>query len=572
MKKFYILLPLVIVVLLNVNSVNAQSDKITYNGLGRSVIQNDRLNAGGDTLHGNKSNSGYTLVDEAINIKPNSTTEIQAIVRFRNEYGGFYGNGAGVTFRQLYIKGKYNDNIRYQFGDLNLSLTKFTLFNSNADGAINEATTFKMLTDINYYENFNSGNTWRQQGVQSDWLIPVENKKFNSIFVNGFLTRNRATNLSFPEMLFGGGSVTIKQSDYFKIGGNYVNLFSLSKTANNSKAFFNPVITTDFKINGNDSVNFNWYFKGETGMSQLKVENPTGLAGSKNDFFYELSLGGKLNSQGLLFELTYRDVGPQFYSAGAQSKRINFNATPGLFSDVTNLNLLRTPTVFDITRDKTIYNQVISTQLMSYDMTLSNVLPYGVATPNRTGLNANVGYSDTLEIFNAGLDVSLLKEIRGEGTDKLRNFMLVRAKADFFLNKLINWEKVTKLTFGLQLENTRRDDDTHTIGKVNFSSNIIDAGLDIECLKNFDLLLGAKVLAGSGNEYGKVYNALNEITDYSKIDNFKQQQQLLAVGAKYRFSPNIYLTLQGQKFNYNTAMSGANYDFLQIFVLFNMKF
>lgn len=572
MKKYYILSTLIFIVLFNARTVFAQADRVTYSGLGRSIIQNDKLGSR-DTGHANKSNSGYTLVDQAFNVKPNSSTEIQAIVRFNTQYGGFYGEGASVTFRQLYIRGTFEDNVKYQFGDINIGLTKFTLHNNDADGNINEASAFKMLTDISNYENFNFGNLWRQQGMQAGWLIPVK-KVIESVHVNGFITRNRMSNISsLPEQLYGGGNVTVKYNEFLSLGGNYVNLFSLAKTLNtlDRKDYQNPVLTGNFKVNNGDSANIGWYVKGETGQSLLKIDQVKGLSGRKEDFFYEVNVGTQLRKQNISLEVGLRDVGPEFYSAGAQSKRINFGTNPALFSRATNLNVRRGVSLFDITRDKTVYNQVIAAQLMSADITLSNVLPYGDATPNRNGITFKALYSDSASIVDVGLDMAMLKEIRGEGTVKLRNFMLIRAKTDFYLNRMINWTKIVKLTLGLQLENTSRDGDA--IETVSLASNIIDAGLDVEVFKNFDIMLGAKLANSKGNEYGKVWNDLNELADFIRYTDINVQQRLVAVGLRYRFSPNIDLSIQGQTFNYeNSTYSAYSYDFRQIFVLFNMKF
>jgi hypothetical protein len=584
MKQYYILFLSVVSLLTSTSIVHAQ-DKINFGGVGRSLLQNDRLGER-DTMHANKSNTGYTLVDQAITVLPNSTTEIQAIVRFRNEYGGFYGNGASVTFRQLYIKGTINDHLKYQFGDINLGGTKYTVYNSNPDASINEAAAFKMLTDINNYENFNFGNTWRQQGARAEWTYDFEKKQLNNITVNGFITRNRQSNFSsLPELLFGGTSVNIKQSQYLSLGGNFVSLFSLAKSLGSVdvvKNYQNRVLTGTFNLSNGDSARTGLYFKGEVGQSNLNIENKQ-ITGIKNDFFYDMSIGTQLKKQHVDLEVGYRDVGPDFFSAAAQTKRITFVGTdgtvtnPGLFPKVTNLDIKRPVTIFDITRDRNIYNQVIMGRLMNTDMsliTLSNVLPYGVATPNRTGFTVKAAYSDSAKILDIGLNISMLKEIRGEGTSFLRNFILVGAKADFYLNKLLNFEKIEKFTIGYQMERTSRNgNDSTALEKITLNSNIFDLGTELEVLKHFDVLLGAKLVTSVGNEFGKQLDDLNQISNFTKIDNINISQTLLAGGFRYRFNENINLSIQAQKFNYdNNARAALSYDFRQIFILFNMKF
>ena len=68
-----------------------------------------------------------------MNIRPSEDLEIQGMVRIRNDFGGFWGAGVTFDIRQLYLKGVLNKVVRYQLGDINYQLTKYTLYNNDQE-------------------------------------------------------------------------------------------------------------------------------------------------------------------------------------------------------------------------------------------------------------------------------------------------------------------------------------------------------------------------------------------------------------------------------------------------------
>ncbi|MFN5294660.1 MAG: hypothetical protein ACK5BL_03955, partial [Flavobacteriales bacterium] len=133
----------------------AQQDtrKITFVGAARAQFYSDNYNSyfEEDTVTASKLNSGNTLVDLGINMRPNPQMEIQGMVRVRNDYGGFWG--AGVTFdvRQLYVKGVAGGIVRYQLGDINYKLTPYTLWNSNQEMISGVPFLLQQQTDVVNY-------------------------------------------------------------------------------------------------------------------------------------------------------------------------------------------------------------------------------------------------------------------------------------------------------------------------------------------------------------------------------------------------------------------------------------
>lgn len=83
---------------------------------------------------------------------------------------------------------------------------------------------------------------------------------------------------------------------------------------------------------------------------------------------------------------------------------------------------------------------------------------------------------------------------------------------------------------------------------IDFKTNLIDAGLNYEVLKKLDILLGAKYLAGEGNELIALRDLFNNILafyDY-KID---VQETVLSGGLRYRFFRNSFASIQYNHFS-----------------------
>ena len=105
--------------------------KYWLSGNARNVINLDEIHTEDDSLATSKVEYGHTLIDLSANIKPNDNTYINAILRVRNEYGGFWGSGVTFDLRQLYMKGLIANAIRYQVGDFSYKLTPFTFYNNH---------------------------------------------------------------------------------------------------------------------------------------------------------------------------------------------------------------------------------------------------------------------------------------------------------------------------------------------------------------------------------------------------------------------------------------------------------
>ena len=177
-------------------AAQAQDKKVWASGAARSVFQQNNLSVDGDTITPKRLNSGHTLVDLAINAKPNSQTFLHGKVRIRNDFGGFWGSGVTFDIRQLYVKGLIKNAIRYQLGDINYKLTPYTFYSNNEELSNHQREALNIFRDITRYDMFfTDDNTWRQQGAALDFSLEFD-KNAEELNVNVFASRNRASDFN----------------------------------------------------------------------------------------------------------------------------------------------------------------------------------------------------------------------------------------------------------------------------------------------------------------------------------------------------------------------------------------
>lgn len=551
------------------------SSKVTFNGAARGVILSDQYQAYDtipDTVTARNLQGGHTLVDLGINIRPNKNTEIQSQLRIRNDYGGFWNAGVTFDIRQLYVRGILGNVVRYQLGDINYKLTPYTFFNTEEELAANEPALFQVYRDMAQYDNFyQDDNTWRQQGAAADFAL--EFRKFiKEMRFNGFATRIAGENgPGFIQTLVTGGNVSVLQSKYANVGVNYVNTFDLVNDASTEPSFQNRVLTGNVELTWQND-NLKTRLLGEMGMSRAFTRNDTTLP-DLQDVFAEVAIAVEHKPTRIEAELGFRDVGPDFRSAGAQTKRINYLAQPLAYTRYTSDQVLRPTTIMDLMRDGSLYNRQISTTLMNYNPIYSNALPYGVATPNRRGFYAKLRYAMPKDQIVVEAATNMLQEIRGQGTFELRSFNHTRANVEVNIDKFMErYERMLKLTAGVWSESAVRTSERE-FEQTDLSSTMIDLGAEAELVEGFDLLLGARLFNSQGFEYLPVVNSTTQqVLTFSELE-VDLAETLIGAGLRYRFNDKNFLTLQWQRFSWEDKRNiAADYDLNQFGIIYSMKF
>lgn len=544
---------------------------VDFTGGARSVVTNNSLlvkDTVPDTTTVGKNTGGYALVDLGVNIRPNQTTELMGMFRIRSGYGGFWG--AGVTFdvRQLWLKGIIGDIVRYQVGDLNLKQTPFTLYNHRADRFDSLPDVFSLQSDIVDYERFYTGNTWRQQGINVDFGLTFA-KGIQGIDFTGYVTRMNATDfLSVPDRLFAGFSAIVVQQEGIKLGYNQSSIFDVKGTSVESPSFSNNVqsLTAYFH---RTVQNLDLTLDGEAGKSSY-ADSRFADRDPLEDYFLYGKLNGLWKNKGIGFNVGYINVGPDYRSMGAQTKEIDYSASPEYFNRYTNGQILRPLDLTDLIGNSNLYRTSISDKLMDIQPAINNVLPYGIATFNRLGAFAGFNYT---KVKGLRLDVTQyqLREIRGQGTLALKSFSRTDINARFQIGEVLEWKKKLCVHGGVFLQSTDRKGDL-AVEDVSLKTTRLQGGVEVEISKGLDLLGGVVQLNSSGSDF------IADRDDYTEIDFFERVdydllQQTFAGGLRFRFEKNIYICALYQSSRYNDrTKSMPGFTINQFALIYNMTF
>ncbi|MCX6180604.1 MAG: hypothetical protein NT150_01575 [Bacteroidetes bacterium] len=559
-------------------SESASAQVLYFNGLGRAIVTNDAISGNindNDTKTARKSTNGYTVFDLGVNVQPSEYLRAAATLRAKNAFGGFYGDGSVITFRQIKLDGIISKKVKYEIGDIDLSLSPYTLFNSFDGYYDHEADIFAQRRKIVYYENFNNGNKWRVQGANINASL-VFDKGIEKIGIQGFATRIARANYFnniVPDRLQYGGRVDVMQSKNLIAGVNYIELTDLTGTSPAPAVVLNNrVLTGDFKFNFElSNILFSLY--GEGGGSNYSYTGDS--TRTKQDYFYDAGVSASYKPYKLKVYANYRNVGADFNSPGAQTRRIFDQGATTLFPTYTMNSgantFARAANLLDRASDEgTLRNTTIMDTLVQYNPMYNNITPYGLATPNRQGVTIGASIGDEEKVFKADVALNLLSEIREEVGNGSRNYQGLKGGFKFNLHKLLNLEKVITINGGVNFEHTSR---TGTQNTIDLTSNTIDGGFVVEVFKSLDVLGGVKFFNATGNEFYSKRDAFNVINTATVTAwNFNYNQSVIAGGLRLRHSKNAFTTLQYNMVNINDKQNATKYAVSQLFINYTLIF
>ncbi len=533
--------------------------KIEFYGSAKTNILHQDFDVDGDTMNLSKANYGHSLIDLGILVRPSANTEIATEFRLRNELGGFWGGAVTFGIRKLTLKGVVNDAIRYKIGDIDIEMTPYSLYNNNYQDVVNEATVFQIAREVIDYENYFSGNTWRQQGIQSSYGFYLNNETFKSIDVNLFSTRNRTADPSSasPERLFSGGQIGLNTS-YGLITFHSANLFDLKNTVIDMNLYYNSVNTVSANISLADLPKFSLNYEGGTSKSNYEnlIEEETVTI---QDYFWNLGL---IYSPTNKFSVSVNGIntGPQFRSPSAQNVRLGYSSSSNVFPTIGNNLAVRNMGLIDYLYNDVFYYKTFDSQLDLYNPAFSNALPYGLSTPNRKGFSVSLDELVIREQFNLSSKIHMMSEIIGSGTIHLKSFMKIIAKANYDYKK---WSA----NAGLAYESTSRDGQAYE--KIELSSMLFDFGLDFDLTDQLSILFGTKYHIADGNELLAVYDSYNNPLYFDPISYDDQKQMLNSIGLMVNFSELSKLTASLSSFSQKAEQE---YNFNQLQLLYRLNF
>ncbi len=556
--------------LLGLGLVSAQAQTEFYlNGYGRSIITSNSLSADQATNTTiKKAVGGYALFDLTTNFKMSNTLWANAILRVKSPFGGFFGTGVELGFRQFQVGGRIGKFVKYELGDINIGegMGPYAVHNFDDMYTRFESPLLAQRRNILTYENFNTGNLWRLQGVQANAKFSI-GSAVDTLKVYGFAARTNATNDgTIPDRILSGGRLTAILNPSIKLGGNYVGL--LDVPVNTSEMVYsNHVFSGDVNVNLPVGTDLIAHANLNTGLSSYSNKNTTlDSTVAYSDFYYEGGIGATYKPVKLKLMGTLRNVGPQYSSPTAQTRRVNNTAPTALFGNV-NSNTVRTQSLFDRYTQENAYNRVILPTLQEFDPIYSNIFPFGTATPNRTGFTIGLTTDTSAKIIDAEFAFDKYQQIIGEGTSTVKEYTGMKGGLIFNVGKLIASERSYIIQTGYRSELTERAGNS----PLKLNSTIIDLGVSVEALKRVDLLAGVKYLKASGNDYITKYDQFNMISEMpSVLNNVDVTDMVYSFGFKYRISDNGSLfTLN---YNRSEVKTGSKVGLNQLFINFIAKF
>ena len=554
----------------------AAQNKVQFGGAGRLIIDNADIDGTlleTDTTTARREMAGEALFDLGIQIRPDDHTEIKAITRVKNDIDGFWGAGIVFELRQLTAKGVIADAVRYAVGDIDVALTPYTFWNNASEFRVGQTPAFDVFRDIIDYENFYADSAWRQQGVEAEWGLQF-GRGIQALRFRGMIAKNRQTDFfTLPDRLMAMGQIGLHVNDHLLFNLNATNLFEVAESAQfNTEEQATRVLSLSGTTGGENST-MRWRADAEGGASSV-VFTDIAEAPTENieDFFIDVRATVELLKPGLNLQLGYVDVGANFRSPAAQSRRLDVDAQAAQFGFYTNREEQRPLNIRDVLRDPLVYERTITPGLQAFMPAWDNVRPYGIATPNRRGLDLNLDWEgDSAGQFEAGLQAALLTEIQGEGTVDKRQFIDVRLQAAWHLNQTIGWEKDLSFHLAGRYQSTSRNG-TAGVSEVSLSSTIAEAGITWELIDQLDFMAGLMFYQAEGNEFIADRDAFNQV-DFFNAYTVDASEWFGSAGLRYRFNESINLSLQMQQFSQTDALSPqTDYNIRNVLLLYNMFF
>ena len=546
------------------------SQKVWYDGNSRAMFYRDALSGDlkdVDTTSTRSEGEGYTAIDLGMHFTPNDEIEIFSEIRIKNDFGYMWGSGAYVDLRRLSVKGILNDRISFNLGDMYLKQTVFTLNNFGQELSKYEPSVFQAYRDLIEYENFYLDSYWRMQGLQSNFSYTFYNA-IRSVEADFFASRVRGVEwLGEPELLMLGGTSLVKLESGLSLAVNHVNSFEVQSSSLDTATYYNPVTNVQIKYaKKTSSLTYRLSLDVGGSVRGWKKNNETTVFETSGGF-----VKGKIKAVGktLKSSLSFSYVDPDFRSAGAQSRRVNYISAPSSYAYYTNNTLLRPVSLMDITTDPNIYSHRLSTSLMQYNTLYSAVSPYGEATPNRAGASVLLDYKNNEGSILTSADVAFFQEVIGQGTEEKRSLFSSGLSIAAHIDKMTPLKNKTVLEASVGSEGVNRGGSE--LESISFNSLLFSAGLSYELFKNLKLIGGIKSFSGRGNEVGAQRDEYDQIVGYELLD-FDSKEDIMLLGLQYNFTNDIYFSLQTNQIEIDDKTSDiSQLSLSRIYFMFNMN-
>jgi hypothetical protein len=326
--------------------------------------------------------------------------------RFWRSIGMYYQDPIQPSYQLRWISlSGYSDSATIQGGDFYKSYTPFTLWNFNAPVyTLVDPTSFQRTRndaeDLLYLDH---GNDWKLRGLQgsvgqnwgSSWdlssyhlesmigVMQAPGDDIGAISFGDYFAGSQASLGFFQQNLILGATGLVLWQDAGSANSPYI----VGYPDNYAKAYQVGSLWSKAGIPFDDNVKLTGGFESAFSKYNDDSTDPT-----KAFTDWALSAEGALEVYGIKLSTKYLNIGPYFYSPGAQTNR--FSPDPSAPGYMTN-NLTGLDDAAPGLLNQSPFQGINRPSYAPYDRTAENMLPYGDATPNRSvfllGLSGAVG-------------------------------------------------------------------------------------------------------------------------------------------------------------------------------------
>jgi len=444
----------------------------------------------------------YTGLDLGIEARPLDAVGGMAIIRMHHDWRNMFGSYANpLTLRWVSVNGNAKDILFYSAGDFKRKYTPYTLWVPEPE-IMFEPTVFARQRDIAMGEEFLGGNNRVLQGVDLNFGAVID-PVFNELRLGAFFTRLRQAGKEKPNMATGApeansqyGNLMDRYAAAFntdmkflpgtELGGTFLYIGDAEGTLNRhdaadwSSATSNMVFSVrggigSQLISGIDSNSVNFGLNAEfAGSNYIQRKTPdetfdTPKLFKKEDWdttdFGTAFKGGldgkfKFGANGLKIDAGFIANQHNFRNELAQSPAVfnqrilnSENANYSNFFDplyVTAFTYMpaeghsgtKQPMKKSGYTRSTLTSKELEENPELIEQTISGSMPFGLATPNRTGVVANLGLDFLDKAILVGGDVKILQEMNPktvDGKDISQEFTEFTGGVSLDVAKFGNW-------------------------------------------------------------------------------------------------------------------------------------
>jgi hypothetical protein len=318
---------------------------------------------------------------------------------------------------------------------------------------------------------------------------------------------------------------------------NYVDLYDVSQTSASNRQLKHPVGSLRVTLDGQKfRKTLPFRLETEWGRSKLEWVGQADAPRLTDGFAYaRIEYQGMGDARSIGAEVW--SVGSDYRSAGAQTKRIDFDRSPAYFQRLATDDQIRGLNMLDLFRDGKLHRFQLQTGLMNYDPAYGNALPYGLATPNRQGLMLTWKRTDSADVWRQELKAGMLMDIKGQGIAARRQFAIAEWNGAAPMHAVLGWNRLWWLRASARVENTSRADGAGDLidSRVALTNRLLQLQTEWQITPEWQVFAEWRNYSSNGHDFYGVRNAYSEVIDYLPM-NMNRTEQWTGFGLNYRVS------------------------------------